>query len=846
MLRKAQQKRNLHFRWPLVSLIAVVAAFATALMTAPAAELTTAETSVVNDTSFAVSVEQGGSASFNVYVGASGAIKCVATSGNPATATVHTSYSVSNAGVISSTTPSTSLSFFASASDPQGSSCATSGLPCPKNNCKVTWSGAPTPFNVAATVGASASTPLGYYPSGCHTNASLGYSLPTAITNPAGSGGSLTDSTRGKVCIRVVEPAPPADSEPPLVDVSFPSPPAGQSGWFNANDVPVVGIVTATDPSNVASLSCTDGGSPLTLDGVTGLGTMNASATTSVSGDGTHSIECTATDGASPANSGAAAGSSNTASVLIDATAPTITASITPASPAASGWYNAATGAPTVSFTCFDGTSGLAAACPSDVTLGDGADQAVSGSITDNAGNSNSAGISDIDVDTTPPTITASIAPPSPAASGWYNAATGAPTVSFTCFDGTSGLAQPCPSDVTLSDGADQAVSGSVSDNAGNSNSATISDIDVDTTAPTITASITPASPAASGWYNAATSAPTVSFSCFDGTSGLAQPCPSDVTLGDGADQSVSGSVTDNAGNSNSDAISNIDVDTTPPTITASITPASPAASGWYNASTGAPTVSFTCFDNTSGLAAACPSDVTLGDGANQSVSGSVMDNAGNSNSDGISNIDVDTTLPDVSVTGYANGQVFNTGAPGTPPSPGCSAPSDATSGVAGSGGPTLIGGGLNANGVGFASYECTALDNAGNSGSDTKTFFVYYGGASGILQPINSDNSSVFHRGKAVPVKFRLAGDEFFGYSTAGWLVQRIQVSCENLSDVLLTEEVGSVTPSTTFRYDPSADQYIYNADFRDKAVGSCWRVKVSLDDGFTTMSSAYFKIAK
>jgi len=208
--------------------------------------------------------------------------------------------------------------------------------------------------------------------------------------------------------------------------------------------------------------------------------------------------------------------------------------------------------------------------------------------------------------------------------------------------------------------------------------------------------------------------------------------------------------------------------------------------------------------------------------------------------------IDVDTSSPSISVTGFSAGQVFHKGAAGTPPSPACSSPFDTVSGVASSAGPELVGGGLNANGVGFASYRCSATDNASNVRSDTKTFFVYHGATSGILQPINPDNSSMFQRGKAVPVKFRLAGDEFAGYNTSGWLVQRIQVSCANLAVEVSVEEVGSVTPATFFRYDPGADQYIYNADFRDKAVGTCWRVKVSLDDGFTAMYSAYFKIGK
>jgi hypothetical protein len=40
--------------------------------------------------------------------------------------------------------------------------------------------------------------------------------------------------------------------------------------------------------------------------------------------------------------------------VKIDATAPTITASLTPLNPASTGWCNQSTGAPTVSFSCSD------------------------------------------------------------------------------------------------------------------------------------------------------------------------------------------------------------------------------------------------------------------------------------------------------------------------------------------------------------------------------------------------------------------------------------------------------------------------------------------------------------
>ncbi len=118
-------------------------------------------------------------------------------------------------------------------------------------------------------------------------------------------------------------PAPSSDSVPPQVTVTFAAPPTGQAGYFNGTQVPVSGSVSATDISNVTAISCLDSRNGLTTGSLTGGGTATAGETLGGNGDGVHAISCTATDGAN--NSGAAMGSANTASVSIDATAPTIT-----------------------------------------------------------------------------------------------------------------------------------------------------------------------------------------------------------------------------------------------------------------------------------------------------------------------------------------------------------------------------------------------------------------------------------------------------------------------------------------------------------------------------------------
>jgi hypothetical protein len=152
----------------------------------------------------------------------------------------------------------------------------------------------------------------------------------------------------------------------------------------------------------------------------------------------------------------------------------------------------------------------------------------------------------------------------------------------------------------------------------------TIQIVGVDNDPPIITT--TPSVPPnAAGWYN---SPVTVSFNCSDKTSGVAS-CPAPVTVStQGANQVVSGTATDLAGNTAPTSLT-VNLDTTPPTITATINPPSDAA-GYNN---GPVTVTFACSDALSGVAS-CPPPVTLtAAGANQIVNGIAVDIAGNARS---------------------------------------------------------------------------------------------------------------------------------------------------------------------------------------------------------------------
>lgn len=148
----------------------------------------------------------------------------------------------------------------------------------------------------------------------------------------------------------------------------------------------------------------------------------------------------------------------------------------------------------------------------------------------------------------------------------------------------------------------------------------TIQVIGVDNDPPTITASVSPA-PNAAGWNN---SPVMVSFTCSDKTSGVAS-CPSPVGVStEGANQAVSGTATDLAGNTASTSVT-INLDMTPPTITGTINPAPDA--GGYNS--GPVTVTFNCADALSGVASCSPAVSVSGEGSFPE-SGTGVDVAGN------------------------------------------------------------------------------------------------------------------------------------------------------------------------------------------------------------------------
>ena len=321
------------------------------------------------------------------------------------------------------------------------------------------------------------------------------------------------------------------------------------------------------------------------------------------------------------------AGNSATASVTvtIDRSRPTIIASLDRGANAA-GWHNAPV---TVTFTCED-PGGNVLSCPAPVVVStDGANQIVTGTVTDQAGNTATTSIT-VNLDTTAPAISAA------APAGWSRTPA---TVTFACEDALSGVAQ-CQEPVVVSGDGTHAVVGAVSDRAGNVAQAT-AQVRIDTVAPTISASAERA-PNAAGWYNAPV---TVSFTCADEGSGVSACAPPITVSTEGTATPVTGTVTDAAGNTASVSLP-INLDTTPPVVRVTGVPA------WSRTDV---TAMFVCEDAGSGIVS-CPDARTVTQAGSTVVEGVATDAAGNSTkATATVRIDRDAPVISAAVTPAAN-----------------------------------------------------------------------------------------------------------------------------------------------------------------------------------------------
>jgi hypothetical protein len=300
------------------------------------------------------------------------------------------------------------------------------------------------------------------------------------------------------------------------------------------------------------------------------------------------------------------------------------------------------------------------------------------------------------------------------------------------------------------------------------------------------------------------------------------------------AGQVVNGSATDTAGNVGTDSAT-VKLDKTAPSISGAVTAGTLGSNGWY---VGPVTVHFTCSDALSGIAT-CPDDVTLTSNGANTASGTATDKAGNTALASVPGIKIDQEKPtittaDVNVAGgtYTLGAV---------PAATCTA-ADSFSGLASC---TVTVSGGNANGVGTFNYIATATDKAGNASTVTGTYKVVYNvpiGTAFFLQPINDTahttgaTTSVFKAGSTVPVKFQLkdAAGKVIQTTTAPVWLTPLKGNAMSVPVDETSTTVGADSGST-YRYDATAQQYIYNWSTKGSSTSFYYRIGVTLDDGQT-----------
>jgi hypothetical protein len=520
---------------------------------------------------------------------------------------------------------------------------------------------------------------------------------------------------------------------------------------------------------------------------------------------------------------------------IVDPSPPTIGYTLNPASPNGSnGWY---TSNVTLTWQVSepDSPSSLdipAGQCVNQTITADQGPTTYSCSASSVGGSAAPQSVT-IKRDASEPTITASATTPDgPYTGGWTNQTV---TVHFACSDvGPSGLAGACPDDVVVSastPAAGQNVSASIADLAGNVGHSNVVNVKVDKDAPEI--SLTSRTPAANanGWNNTDVA---LHWTCADALSGPVASSDSALVQDEAAGQSATGHCADNAGNTASDTVSNINIDKTAPTGVVATFARGADHNGWYNA---AVLISATGTDALSGIAD-CDSALYSGpDSATASASRSCTDKAGNSAGDSVS-FKFDDTNPTLSPSVSPNPVVLNGSATAA------AGAADATSGVdaANTGcGP------VSTSSVGAHSVACNATDVAGNQASASADYSVIYAtggsclGSPGhqILQPINANyqtDLSVFKQGSTVPAKFRVCDANGVSIGTAGVvakfaLVQKLSLAGNEVVD----EAVVSTTPDTAFRWSSTDQQWIFNMATKSLKAGTTYVYKITLNDGTT-----------
>jgi hypothetical protein len=602
-------------------------------------------------------------------------------------------------------------------------------------------------------------------------------------------------------------PEPETDETAPVTTAN-PSPAPNAEGW-NTTDV-------------IVELEATDAGSGVqeiehSLSGAETAGTTvtsGATASRTLMAEGTTTLSFRARD--EDGNEEAL----GTLEVQIDRTRPSITAHAAPL-PNGNGWHR---GAVEVSYTASDALSGLLSSSGPETVSTEGLELEILGTAEDKAGNTGSASVV-LNIDLTPPGIARDSRLPAPNGAGWNNSPV---TVKWNCTDALSGPVAAVDSVTVASDGLAQSATGTCRDAADHVTTDSVEGINIDTAPPNV--AVSHIAPNGNGWHNTDV---VVRFEASDALSEIAFSSPDTIVSTEGSGQPVSGSATDNAGNT-AVASTVLNIDKTAPTIAlSSRTPAN--AAGWNNTDVA---LTWNCSDAVSGPVANQVSASLTGEGEAQNATGNCADRAGHTSSQTQSGINIDKTSPISQITTPANDAVYLLNAI-VNAAYGCA---DALSGVTACAGTVGAGAAVDTATVGDKTFSVSVADAAGNQSAASHSYTVQYA-FSGFSNPIAAMPAmNTAKAGKTVPVKYSLRDVNNASISDLTSFVSLVSapVACDTNVPTAAAEETDGAG-STTIHFD--SGQFIYNWKTQSAWQGTCRVLQLTLKDGTRHMVTFQFK---
>jgi hypothetical protein len=451
-----------------------------------------------------------------------------------------------------------------------------------------------------------------------------------------------------------------------------------------------------------------------------------------------------------------------------------------------------------VSFSC-ESPAGVKSYSDTIPVITEGPGQFVEGWCIDHAGLETKTTFGPINIDRTGPQVT-----PSAVTADGQPYVPGTPTaqnviVSFACSDAHSGVAQNAAPYTLTTEGANQAVRGICTDQAGNIGFNDFYPIWIVRTPPVVTAIAKTSS--GNTYIPGAWSRDdvTVTFTC-DTAAGVASLTPP-MTFGEGLARSAEGQCRDVAGNSSTATVTPINVDRTPPGVTC----ATPSAQ-WLGIDA---VLACTSSDGISGLTNSADASFTLGTAVPSGTetpgaatdTKAVCDRAGNCRTAGpIGGNKIDKRGPAIAVSAPADTAYLLNAM--VPASYQCS---DGGSGVQSCVGSVASGAPLPLTTAGAKTFVVNANDAVGNTSTMSVPYRVTY--ATRVLSDLAKPTKS----GATIPIRFQLMDALGRNVSNAMTVVIAQSITLVGGGGAFLPQAPGNSNPGNVFRFDPSTGVYTY-----------------------------------